>query len=527
MHSWKEPSEARVRFADEGSSQSNETAKDRYDTAAVSPVEGHAGGSSEKSDADCREQPVGKSRSDNAILELTSMTERHSSRAMVTETHLNIDNVKIEKRKPEKQLTGFRKNVFDFLQSSPCEYTVALIIVANSAMFGVQADYSVKYPGQPPSDAFRIVNQAFNIFFVLELTLRIIADGVTFVSCWNPDFRWNVLDSLLVSLSIFEEIYSNISIGDTNRLDMTSARVMRLLRLVRVVRVFRVLRFFADLRIMVMGIMGSFKALVWALLLLFIIIYVTGIIILQFVAEAAGNGWVTVGTGIEYSGMAMFNSLERCCFTLFLCISGGISWVEVVNVLEAVNPLLVPVLSLYVAFAVFCVLNIVTGVFVERSTTMRQMDEENMMFDELESRKKWLREIRVLFQAADRDGSGQVEWLEFQSVMGDFHAQTCMKNLGFDTTRVSPAQLWSLIDYDNSGLIDIDEFADALMKLQGVAHSIDIARLRHDVAKLYKAISSFSIFCNDQFAEVRNELCTTKLPRKLLGAAASPERVLI
>ena len=80
---------------------------------------------------------------------------------MVTETHLNIDNVKIEKRKPEKQLTGFRKNVFDFLQSSasdvlqvnvlvaspsdmnyvadtntagPCEYTVALIIVANSAM---------------------------------------------------------------------------------------------------------------------------------------------------------------------------------------------------------------------------------------------------------------------------------------------------------------------------------------------------------------------------------------------------------
>ena len=32
--------------------------------------------------------------------------------------------------------------------------------------------------------------------------------------------RWNVLDSLLVSLSIFEEIYSNISIGDTNRLDM-------------------------------------------------------------------------------------------------------------------------------------------------------------------------------------------------------------------------------------------------------------------------------------------------------------------
>ena len=42
--------------------------------------------------------------------------------------------------------------------------------------------------------------------------------------------RWNVLDTLLVSVSVFEEIYGLLTIEQGNRLDMTSARVIRLLR---------------------------------------------------------------------------------------------------------------------------------------------------------------------------------------------------------------------------------------------------------------------------------------------------------
>eukprot|EP00913_Durusdinium_trenchii_P030707 g28761.t1 len=79
---------------------------------------------------------------------------------------------------------------------------------------------------------------------------------------------------------------------------------------------------------------------------------------------------------------------------------------------------------------------------------MRLMDEENMMFDELESRKKWLKEIKVLFNEADTDQSGQINWSEFYAVMTDFQAQTCLKHLGFDTSRVTAQQLWNLIDYE-------------------------------------------------------------------------------
>jgi len=441
-------------------------------------------------------------------------TERSKSfQVPVTESYLNTQNVRIDRKKTDRHLHGCRGKLDNFLQSNFCEYTVAVIIVVNAAMFGVQADYAVKHPFSDSPPAFDYINLFFNVFFICELSLRLIAYGLSFVSCWNPDFKWNILDTALVSLSIFEEVYGRIFMDDDSgrHLDMTSARVMRLLRLVRVIRVFRVLRFFSDLRIMVMGIMGSFKALFWALLLLSIIIYVTGIIILQFIADAAANELVELGPGPEFEGNAMFNSLERCCFTLFLCISGGISWVEVAEPLNEVNgTILVPLLTLYVAFAVFCVLNIVTGVFVERSTSMRAMDEENMMFDELESRKKWLREIRALFSSADQDGSGQVEWQEFEAVMADFHAQTAMKNLGFDTSRVSPTVLWNLIDYDNSGLIDIEEFAEALMKLHGSANAIDIARLRHDTAKIPKIFSASQVVWAAEFEAIRLEVQNLK-----------------
>jgi len=85
-----------------------------------------------------------------------------------------------------------------------------------------------------------------------------------------------------------------------------------------------------------------------------------------------------------------------------------------------------------------------------------------------------------------------------------------MKNLGFDTSRVSPSVLWNLIDYDNSGFIDIEEFAEALMKLHGAANAIDIARLRHDTAKLSRVVSAAQVLWDANFQELRESLQTVK-----------------
>ncbi|CAJ1375114.1 unnamed protein product [Effrenium voratum] len=240
---------------------------------------------------------------------------------------------------------------------SVMEALAAVLILTNAVLFGIQADHAVKNPGSEPT-FFATANFVFTVLFTLELSVRVFREGKFLFSCYNPDIKWNIMDAILVAFGLFEEILTR-SFSVTSAPNMSSARILRLLRLVRVARVLRVLRFFSDLRVMILGVLSSLKALMWALILLFFIIYIASVCILQFVGEHLKENPQDLPSGpLEFAGLSPFSSLATSCFTLFLTISGGISWGELAPPLMAVNPLLTPVLTLYVALAMFCVLNI-------------------------------------------------------------------------------------------------------------------------------------------------------------------------
>jgi hypothetical protein len=180
-----------------------------------------------------------------------------------------------------------------------------------------------------------------------------------------------------------------------------------------------------------------------------------------------------------------FTSLVRLMFTLFMSISGGISWVEVVDPTIDVHPLIAPLFTMYIAFAVFCVLNIITGVFVEQSTRMAQEDDEHMMIEEIEFRKKWTKTIETLFASVDADKSGVISYPEFCEAMCDMRIETALRNCGVDLRKFSLKHVWELLDFDNSGTIEIHEFVTGVQELHGVAKSLDISRLRHELRKAH------------------------------------------
>lgn len=49
-----------------------------------------------------------------------------------------------------------------------------------------------------------------------------------------------------------------------------------------------------------------------------------------------------------------------------------------------------------------------------------------------------------------------------------------------------------MLDFDNSGSIEIDSFAIGLQQLHGDAKSIDISRLRHEVVKTQKKLAKLT-----------------------------------
>jgi hypothetical protein len=191
-----------------------------------------------------------------------------------------------------------------------------------------------------------------------------------------------------------------------------------------------------------------------------------------------------------------WGSLGSAVYTLYLSISGGIDWKSAAQPLEDISAsYLVPVCT-YIAVALFCMLNTVTGIFVEKANSIVSADKDRVLWDELAKRKTWVDEVKRSFKTADADGSGELSWEEFSEQMQNLKVQTDLKMLGIDVLVTEPETLFELFDFDGNGTIEIDEFATGVQKLHGPASAIDLAaltrfcrHLRQDVAELSQKVS--------------------------------------
>merc|ERR1712173_487222 len=107
----------------------------------------------------------------------------------------------------------------------------------------------------------------------------------------------------------------------------------------------------------------------WAGVLLAMIIYIFTVFLMQAITDEL----IKSGQSMEsFSDLFPFNSLFRTMYTLFKAICGGITWGDAVEPLLSFNLPSVVLVAMYVAFALFCVLNIVTAIFVENARTMAE-----------------------------------------------------------------------------------------------------------------------------------------------------------
>merc|ERR1712048_162035 len=83
-----------------------------------------------------------------------------------------------------------------------------------------------------------------------------------------------------------------------------------------------------------------------------------------------------------------YGSFPRTFYTLYLAVSGGIDWKDASDPLIEISPILTMVFAMYITFAVLCVMNIITGVFVENAHQQTDEDFDQMIMEDLENRKQ-------------------------------------------------------------------------------------------------------------------------------------------
>lgn len=122
-------------------------------------------------------------------------------------------------------------------------------------------------------------------------------------------------------------------------------------------------------------------------------------------------------------------------------------------------------MCMYIAFALFALMNIVTGVFVETALQTAKTDRDVFM----------LHSVRSLFKKLDKDGSGAITWDEFMNAM-----KAPEMPLFFEAMDLSVGEagnLFSLLDINQTGEVAFDDFTYGCFRLRGQAKAMDLASL--------------------------------------------------
>ena len=233
----------------------------------------------------------------------------------------------------------------------------AAVILTNSVFIGAVLQWESENAFTSMPTSIYAVSLGYGILFTVELVLRMIAAGLWDFYC-KANWAWNFFDTLVVA-SVIYEFLTEWGAGQSTSMssNLRILRVVRLTRLTRIVRVLRIARFLRPLRTLVQSILGTLKALVWAMLLLTLINYVFAAIF----TDVVGNFEYEVPQlEAEDDLQLFFGTLQASSLTLFMAITGGLSWFEATQPLKRISWLWVYVFCVYIAFCLFALLNALT-----------------------------------------------------------------------------------------------------------------------------------------------------------------------
>eukprot|EP00747_Dinoflagellata_sp_TGD_P214096 gnl/TRDRNA2_/TRDRNA2_86988_c0_seq1.p1 gnl/TRDRNA2_/TRDRNA2_86988_c0~~gnl/TRDRNA2_/TRDRNA2_86988_c0_seq1.p1 ORF type:complete len:371 (+),score=33.42 gnl/TRDRNA2_/TRDRNA2_86988_c0_seq1:44-1114(+) len=304
------------------------------------------------------------------------------------------------------------------------------------------------------------VNVCFCLLFTCELVLRMCAHGWRFF-CMEG-WRWHYFDCLVVSMQVVEELVPQVLgwIGHSSSI----LRVMRMLRLFRILRFGRLFHIVTPLRMLLVSILGGMQLLCWALFLLFMVTYLLGLFLTEIALQHRLH-LQSVDAASDPELVGLYGSLFASTLTLYQIISEGIHWREAMEPLVATSSreLVALTFTLYTAFTLLSVMNIITGMFVD--TAIRSATDFK--------REAIVTDLSLVFGSTDTDSSGSISFDEFTRLLNHPQMQAYLQSI--DISPEDGALLFTILDDDGSGEINKNELVQGCMRLYGSASHLEVS----------------------------------------------------
>ncbi|CAK9086705.1 unnamed protein product [Durusdinium trenchii] len=241
------------------------------------------------------------------------------------------------------------------VSSGAFAYTITFFILLNVILLGIEVDYSASVGQFDIPDWFNHMNTVIVLFFVLEIVLKFMALG-----CWDfwfgEDATWNFFEFLIIIVSVVDVALDFVTTAISSNLNTGQLRLVRSIRLARALRSMRVMRLFryvSALRTLVLSIISTMGSLLWTLALLVLIFYSFGVMLTQLVIDHCryntieSTGDTNAIPTCEPILKMYWSEVPESMLTLFMAITGGVSWDDAVRPLRDVSMLALALVIFY------------------------------------------------------------------------------------------------------------------------------------------------------------------------------------
>ena len=253
-----------------------------------------------------------------------------------------------------------------------------LLIILNVGWFFFAADVSMKnalltYDGHATHfllDWIPRVDSVFLGFFLLEFLVKILAifSSREFM---HFELRYLFVDAVVLIVGGVEIV---LSLFDISSSIIRNLRLLKIARLTELFHDLKRVRFFAKMTRMIWALAYSGEDLFWGSAFLSMIASFFALLFSQFVMEYVSEA--TADDEVVDELRPYFSTIPRSILTCLMCVTGGLSWWEVVRHFLEISWFLAWLFLLFIFTMFVAVLNVVTAIFVTDAVGRADADRD-------------------------------------------------------------------------------------------------------------------------------------------------------
>jgi len=400
-----------------------------------------------------------------------------------------------------------------FVDWTSFNVVIGVVIMLNALTIGLEANVRVEADGDDISTVWYIFEVIFCLLFIFELASRLYFHGLRYFTDQPHEVRMllrsgsyrdavdaffqglqasNTFDMVVVVMSVIDTfILQVLDLGGVLRF----TTFMRFVRIMRLIRLVRLLKLTKELWMVTSSLGHAMKILAWVFVVMAMLLYISGMLVTAEIGinnELYNDYYTKVVYGTTRKGWdheLYFKTIFRSMFTLFQMMTLE-SWTDdIARHVVRNQPGMLIFLILFLGVLTFGLMNIVIAIVVENTLAQAERDEKRLTKAKERDRLKVFSQLRDIFVEADADQSGSLDVQEVIDVIARPEIYNKLKMIDFPVE--NPVQIFTLLDYDDSGELSIDEFISGCLRMKGSAKSKDLLVAQVAVDQMKRSFDAF------------------------------------